>query len=93
MTETEEYEQFDVITATYLPQKMTDLKPWAALWVGTRMKWKAAWLVDEGTYAGQWAFRPMTAVENDDRDLVLPPFGWAPQCDLVDVVREGGWGE
>jgi len=84
--ETDEYERFDVVTATYLPQKMTDLKPWAALWVGTRTKWKASWFVEEGIYEGQWAFRPIIA--DDDRQRGLPPFGWVPQCDLVDVVRE-----
>ena len=82
----DEYEQCDVVTATYLPQKMTDLKPWAAAWIGTRMLWTAAWVIEEGPYAGQWAFIPRTT--NDERPLNPPPFGWAPLCDLADAVRE-----
>lgn len=84
----DEYEQCDVVVATYLPQKMTDLKPWAAAWIGTRARWTAMWVVDDGAYAGQWAFAPRTNL--DERRSGLPPFGWAPLCDLADVVRERG---
>ena len=76
------YQQFDQVDATYLPRRMTDLKPWAAAWVSKRCTWYAAWEIEDGEYAGQWAFIPMGT--NSD----TPVFGWAPMCDLADVVRE-----
>lgn len=70
-------ERFDIITATFRPQRIDDLKPGVSTWIGRTLKWQAGWLVDKqdgGPYVGLWAMTPMT----DE----LVPFGWVPLCDL-----------
>ena len=76
-------ERFDVVTATFQPQRTDDLKPHARAWVGVRMRWMAAWEIDAedgGPYAGQMAMTP-----HEPTPAGLEPLGWAPLCDLIDV--------
>ena len=72
-------QQIDYITATYRPARADDLQEWAVPWVGFRATWTVAWWIEEGQFAGQWACIPQRHDEH------LPPFGWAPLSDLVDV--------
>ena len=76
-------ERFDVVTATFQPQRTDDLTPHARAWVGIRMRWMAAWEIDAkdgGPYVGQMAMTP-----HEPTPAGLEPLGWAPLCDLIDV--------
>lgn len=69
-------------TAAYTPQRTDDLVPGALPLIGTRMAWHAAWQLDQGVYAGDWACAPSTVRERPW------PFGWVPLCDLADIEME-----
>lgn len=73
-----DYQQLDLVRATFQPQRTDDLAPGVAEHIGARMEWEAGWIQEEGAYAGQWAFLPR------DRSTNL---GWVPACDLADVER------
>jgi hypothetical protein len=73
-------ERYDVVTATFLPQRTDDLRPVAVAWIGVSADWMASWMIEEedgGAYVGQWAmtlYGPTPAA---------PPWpGWVPLCDL-----------
>lgn len=70
----------DTVVATFAPKRTDDLKPGAAEFIGQRCVWQAAWPIEEGPYAGQWA---MTWYGDSPR----PPFAWTPLCDLTDIER------
>lgn len=70
---------FDLITATFQPDRTDDLKPHARNWIGVRLRWCAAWEIDKGLYAGQMAMML------DETPLGLKPIGWVPLCDLSDI--------
>lgn len=69
---------FDRMTATFRPQRTDDLKPGAETWIGRTVEWEACWKIEEGQFAGDWAWRPLV----DD----TPPFAWVPGCDLVGIA-------
>ncbi len=71
-------ELHDCVMATYQPARRDDLKPGVAEWIGLYGEWCAAWIIDDGPYAGQYAM----AVPDLAIGLRLP-FGWVPECDLV----------
>lgn len=76
-------ESFDVVTATFRPQRTDDLKPHTRNWVGVRMRWCAAWEIDAedgGPYVGQMAMTP-----HDPTPAGLEPIGWVPLRDLANV--------
>ena len=80
--------QFEIVTATFQPRRRDDLKPRAVLWVGVRMHWQAAWVVereDGGPYIGHWAMVPIDPTPKGREAL-----GWVPLCDLVGVNVEQG---
>jgi hypothetical protein len=73
-----ELERFDIVTATFQPQRTDTLVDGAAEWIGRRLRWEAVWIIERASsYRGQWAMRPMVRE--------TPPFGWAPFSDLADV--------
>jgi hypothetical protein len=73
-------EQFDIITATFQPVKTSDLKEGMQEWIGRKERWKAQWIVEDGSYAGDWAMIPI----KDKEYRVHPefPYLWVPLCDL-----------
>lgn len=71
---------WDVVTATFQPQRTDDLNPHARPWIGGRMRWEASWQIDDGPYAGQLAMTP-----HEPTPAGLPHIGWVPLCDLADV--------
>jgi hypothetical protein len=76
-----ELQRYDVVDATFQPIRTDDLKPPAVPWVGVRMKWQAAWPIDDkdgGPYVGQMAMTPQGPLPNG-----LEWIGWVPLCDLV----------
>ena len=79
--------RFDVVRATFQPKRRDNLQAHAVPWIGVRMRWCAAWLIeaeDGGDYVGDFAMMPL-----DPPPPSLKPIGWAPLCDLVDVVATG----
>jgi hypothetical protein len=79
----EALERYDVVLATFQPRRTDDLKEHARAWVGVRMRWCAAWEIDEddgGPYVGQMAMTP-----HDPTPPGLEWLGWVPFCDLADV--------
>ena len=73
---------WDVVTATFQPQRTDDLNPHARPWIGGRMRWEASWQIDDGPYAGQLAMTP-----HEPTPAGLPHIGWVPLCDLADVMN------
>lgn len=69
------YRPYATITATFRPRRADDLHPNAKPWVGYTGEWLASWVIEDGDYAGQWAFTP--------REHLTPFPGWVPECDLV----------
>jgi len=68
-------QRYDVFRATFQPLRRDDLKPDTAAWIGREIEWVAAWMVDDGPYAGQWACMPAPGSPTT-------PFVWVPECDL-----------
>jgi len=69
--------QFDKITATFRPRRTDSLIAGAEKWIGYRGVWQAAYILEEGAYAGEWA---MECVDDPTRwDM---PFAWVPITDL-----------
>ena len=83
MTNGEMMKVFDVITAEYRPKRTDNLIPGATDWIGRVSDWEALWIIDHGAFYGDWAMRPM--VPNTIPLSELPPFAWAPLCDLTIV--------
>lgn len=71
--------------AAYCPKQRDDLVPGASDLIGKAAVWERAFLIEDGPYAGEWAW-----------SLVAPrpaPFAWAPESDLwpLDpVIAEDG---
>lgn len=83
-------ERFEVVTATFRPQRTDDLKPHARAWIGVRMRWCAAWEIeaeDGGPYVGQMAMIPQGPTPDG-----LDWLGWVPLCDLADVEAPNAGG-
>lgn len=70
--------QFDVVEAVFNPKRKDDLVEGAKCFIGRKMKWQAAWKLDAGPYAGQWAMMPMV----DSSYALHMPFAWVPESDL-----------
>jgi hypothetical protein len=76
--------QFDTTRATFRPTRTDDLRPGVELWIGCRLTWQAAYIMDEGPYEGEWAMMPL------DHDLpVRFPAAWVPLCDLAIIDGDG----
>lgn len=73
-------QQFARIEATFTPQRSDDLNPRALRFIGRRLTWLAAWVVEDGPYKGQWAF----TADINGSSLGL---GWVPECDLSDIQK------
>lgn len=71
---TEQLTQFQEVTAVFNPKRTDDLLPDARKMVGKRARWYAAWIIEDGDYAGHWAM-----LDCKHR------LGWVPFCDLSDV--------
>jgi hypothetical protein len=71
--------QYDVVDATFQPQRKDNLKPKASNWIGVRALWEASWIIEKGPYKNQWAF----AFKSSDFESDMPPFSWVPECDLI----------
>ena len=69
-----DYWLFDEIDATFKPKRGDDLQEGVRGFVGRRFRWRAAWMIEEGPYAGQFAWLPL---DNDARVI-----GWVPTEDL-----------
>jgi len=66
--------QFDYFTAFFEPQRTDDLVDGAEQWIGSLLRWQAAYLIEDGPYEGEWACTAWDA---------KTPFAWAPFSDLV----------
>ena len=73
--------QFEVITASFTPQRIDDLQDDARDHVGKVYDWCASWIIEGGPYDGQWAMAPRP------KDSVWPSIGWVPECDLTTIVE------
>lgn len=73
-------EQFDKVSAVFEPKIRATLKPKCKSWIGKRMNWQAAWIVETGAYKGQWAMSHLPNVEDKEHF-----FGWVPEEDLVEI--------
>ena len=71
--------QFDRVLARFCPTRLDDLSRDAADCVGRKCEWRAMWEIEEGPYAGQWAFSPQS---------IGWAFTWAPFCDLEILDEE-----
>lgn len=67
---------YERVRATFTPRNRQDLREGADAWIGRELLWEAYWLIDEGTYKGEWAM----GVIGPEREQV--PFVWAPSVDL-----------
>jgi hypothetical protein len=67
-------EKHDVVVATFVPQKKDDLREFAKQHIGKCGEWTAAFLIEDGLYAGQFAMIPIGNKFN--------PITWVPFCDL-----------
>ena len=75
------YHTFDIVRATFKPQRTDDLKPGVADWIGWAGLWMANGLADpDGPYAGQMGFSIDTETMLDQK--LCPPWSWMPECDL-----------
>ena len=68
--------QFDKITAIFKPRNTSDLVRGAAEYIGKELHFAAAWKIEDGEYAGEWA---MQVIEDT-------PFAWIPSGDLEVVA-------
>lgn len=68
-------QQFDKITATFAPRRTDDLLPGVVEWIGRKLIWQAYWVIEEGSYEGEWAMAPC--------DVSGCPFAWVPSGDLM----------
>jgi hypothetical protein len=73
-----EHNQFDIVDATFQPQRIDSLKPEARNWIGVRAFWEASWTIEKGPYKNQWAF----VFKSSEFESDPPPFSWVPECDL-----------
>jgi len=76
----DEYELLEKIEATFTPIRRDNLRPDAERMIGKRLRLQAAWVVEEGPYAWQWAF---TQADFDPTCFI----GWVPECDLSEIER------
>ena len=80
----QEIEQFDRFWATFQPRRTDDLKSGARAFIGRRLEWEAAYILDDegdpDAYRGQFACTLAVAPPEH------PGFVWVPECDLADVV-------
>ncbi|WFC43167.1 hypothetical protein [Pseudoxanthomonas sp. SE1] len=67
-------EQFQRVQATFQPRRTDDLAPGVATLIGRPSEWVAAWRIERGPYAGEWAMQPLAPE--------FHVFGWAPEGDL-----------
>ena len=75
------YHTFDIVRATFKPQRTDDLKPGVADWIGWNGLWMAKGIADpDGAYAGQMGFSIDTKTMLDQE--LYPPWSWMPECDL-----------
>jgi hypothetical protein len=70
-------ERFDIIRGEFRPRRKDNLRPWAEGLVGRVFEWEAAWVIESGPYAGEWALLP--------RDKTGFPYGWVPASDVIEV--------
>lgn len=66
--------QMDKIIATFKPTDLSTLRPEVLNDIGWLGEWQAAWIIESGVYAGQWAMIPL----GKERYT----FGWVPEEDL-----------
>lgn len=71
--------QFDRVVAAFRPARTDDLGPHVSRAIGQIIEWEAAWIIEGGEYAGQWAMRPVGTARW--------PFSWVPECDLVPILE------
>lgn len=81
---------YDYIEFTSNPKKLDTLKKAAFNFIGKRMKGQVAWIIEGGTYAGQYAISidPKKSLceifpEGTPSDEM---FFWVPQEDCDDIV-------
>jgi hypothetical protein len=72
--------QLNIVDATFNPTRTDDLQPGVADSIGLRCQWQAVWVIEEGPYAGQWAYSPWK--DEQGQYIVGLPFAWVPREDL-----------
>ncbi len=66
--------RYDIVTATFNPKRLDDLRPDALNYIGNRGQWLVAWKIgpkDTNRFMGQWAFTP--------HPINRLAVGWVPQ--------------
>lgn len=71
-------QQHDRITATFSPTNAETLRAGIEAWIGWRGEWLVGWIIEDGTYQGQYAMIPVIEIN--------PGFSWVPECDLSAIV-------
>lgn len=72
------YKQYQKVIAVFTPKRTDDLQESLETYIGKKFEFMAAWIIEDGTYAGQWAFTG---------DMQFSP-EWVPECDLDIVPQE-----
>lgn len=73
-------QRFDRIRATFTPRRRDDLRDVGSVEaIGHRRIWRAAWIIDEGDYVGEWAMFD----ENPEARPAI--WWWVPLGDLSDI--------
>ena len=75
------YEQYTKIKGIFKPKNKETLREEAKEFIGRPLKFRALWIIEDGDYKGQWAFRPMTM---DEKEVSM---GWVPQEDIIEYHR------
>lgn len=73
--------QLDKVIGKFMPRCESDLVPGAETWIGKVTTWQAAWFLEDGEYANEWAMVPAGP------DRLTAPFGWVPSGD-IELVDE-----
>jgi hypothetical protein len=86
VSDTPRLRRFDKFTAVFSPARRDDLQDGAAALIGKRLSYQAAWIIEDGPYAGQWACSVLNGLVAGDRSW---SFAWAPLSDLSDIELDG----
>lgn len=67
------------VNGIFMPQRTDDLRDEVRPWVGVQCRWRAAWIIESGQFAGDIAMQCLEFSPGQ------PPLGWVPLRDLVIV--------
>jgi hypothetical protein len=60
-------------SGSFEPRRVDDLVPAALEWIHRTLRWQAVFVIEEGEYAGEWAWAPLAT---------NAPFAWVPARDV-----------